>query len=185
MPVYSIAEIAKICSKKPKDIHVYIGRGKLVKNKNNQIDTNNQINAIFIDRYASKSEEIQQEIEEIIPEKEPIQPKKEQKFVTSAYINDLKAEKLVEEIKQLSLKNQRLEGELIELDLIKRATFEVIQSYRSTLYLHAENVLKNNMIDLGADNDKLTKAVADLAVLFNSGSREAIEFVKESIDKIL
>jgi hypothetical protein len=100
-------------------------------------------------------------------------------------LNKLKAEKLEQEIIQLTLKNQRLEGELIELDLIKRATFEVINAYRTTLFLAAENVLKNQLNDLGADNDRMTKAITDLSALFNAGCNDAIEGVKISIENLL
>jgi hypothetical protein len=203
MSVITIKEAAELCSKTPKDIHVYIGRGKLIKRKDSLIDTSHPANQVFFDRYAKTEPKIEPELKSEIktePKKEPLiietKPKEQKKkskqkdgeelpFTTFTQLNDLKAEKLVEEIKQLSLKNQRLEGDLIELDLIKRATFEVITSYRATLYLASENILKNNMIDLGADNDKLTKAVSDLVALFNAGCTEAIENVKQSIDKIL
>lgn len=48
MPVYSIKEFASLVGKKPKDIHVYCGRGKLVKNDKVQIDTTNPINEAYL-----------------------------------------------------------------------------------------------------------------------------------------
>ena len=198
MPIITAKELATICSIQPKNVHTYVTRGKLIKRPDGLFDTNNQTNAVFIDKFTTGDEIIKKE-----PEKQPIQgkktsrrkPKEESKdddseespnnFVTAAELNDLRAQKLKEEITQLSLKNQRLEGDLIEVAIIEKATIEVIKAYRSTLFLAAENVIKNNMIDLGADNNKLTKALADLQALFNTGCTNAIEQTKQVIVQML
>jgi hypothetical protein len=191
MPTITAKELATRCSIQPKNVHTYAARGKLVKRPDGLFDTTNQTNAVFIDKFTTGNEltKIEPKKETDTPEKKT--PKREQKkedeeaqlnnFVTAAKLNDLRAQKLKEEITQLFLKNQRLEGELIEVRLVEKETIEVVKAYRSTLFLAAENVLKNNMIDLGAGNDKLTKAVSDLQALFNVGCTNAIEQVKNVI----
>lgn len=198
MSLITAKELALTCKIPPKNVHTYVVRGKLIKRQDGLFDTTNPTNIVFIDKFTTGNDLTSKNTESI--QSEPAPPKKSNKknvprgtndedesngFVTAAELNDLRAQKLKEEITQLSLKNQRLEGELIEVAIIEKATIEVIKAYRSTLFLAAENVLKNNMIDLGADNDKLTKAVADLQALFNAGCASAIEQTKQVIVQML
>lgn len=192
MPLLTVKEVSEKCCKEPKALHVYIKRGKLVKRADNLIDTTNPTNRIFFDRYGVKNEH---QPEQVIAQPPQQEPKKEKKtrskseskgeFVTAFEMERLKAEKLEQEILQLRLKNQRLEGELIDLELVKQTMFEVINAYRTTNYIAAENVLKTNMKDLDVDNDKLTKAIADLSALFNTASTQAIDNVKMTFEKII
>lgn len=196
MPIITAKELAIKCSIAPKNVHTYVSRGKLIKRPDGLFDTNNPINAQFIDKFTT-GDEISDDASSNDSKKTPASRKKnidssnssnddgEPKYTSASKLNDLRARKLQEEITQLSLKNQRLEGELIEVSIIEKATIEVIKAYRSTLFISAENVLKNNMIDLGADNDKLTKAVADLQALFNAGCTNAIEQTKQVIVQML
>lgn len=195
MPIITAKELATLCSIQPKNVHTYVTRGKLIKRSDGLFDTNNQTNAVFIDKFTTGNELTKKEPVKETPEKKTTKRKQKEEceedeepttnFVTAAELNDLRAQKLKEEITQLSLKNQRLEGDLIEVAIIEKATIEVIKAYRSTLFLAAENVVKNNMIDLGANNDKLTKAVSDLQALFNAGCTSAIEQTKQVIVQML
>ena len=213
MPSYTAKELADICSIAQKNVHTYALRGKLVKSRDGLFDVNNPINAAFVDKFTTRDRttaevehgtalprtyaptpppQVQQSVE---PEAKQARKRGKPKqsddddqpagYVSASKLNDLRAQKLKEEITQLSLKNQRLEGELVEVEIIEKVTLEVIKAYRSTLFLAAENVLKNNMIDLGANNDRLTKAVSDLQALFNAGCSSAIEQVKQSISQIV
>ena len=214
MPSYTAKELADICSIAQKNVHTYALRGKLVKSRDGLFDVNNPINAAFVDKFTTRDRttaevehktalprpyaltpppQVQQSVEpEVKQARKRGKPKQSDDdddqpngYVSASKLNDLRAQKLKEEITQLSLKNQRLEGELVEVEIIEKVTLEVIKAYRSTLFLAAENVLKNNMIDLGANNDKLTKAVSDLQALFNAGCSSAIEQVKQSISQIV
>lgn len=205
MPVITIKEAASKCSMEPKNIHTYITRGKLIKRKDNLIDDSHPVNIAFFAKHSkAKTEEIQemQEVIEVVkPEttevKEPKQPKEHKQRKVSNTDNDysrfdiannldrLKAQKLTEEIIALKLKNQRLEGEVIETELIKQATFEVVNAFRTNLLLAAKNTLRNALGDLGATNEQLTKSAANLEVLFNTHTSDAIENVKTSIERIL
>lgn len=213
MPSYTAKELADICSIAQKNVHTYALRGKLVKSRDGLFDVNNPINAAFVDKFTTRDKttaevehktalpllyaptpppQVQQSVEpEVKQARKRGKPKQSDDddqptgYVSASKLNDLRAQKLKEEITQLSLKNQRLEGELVEVEIIEKVTLEVIKAYRSTLFLAAENVLKNNMIDLGANNDKLTNAVSDLQVLFNAGCSSAIEQVKQAISQVV
>lgn len=200
MPIISIKEAAEKCSKTPKDIHVYISRGKLIKRKDSTIDTENTTNKLFFLKYGvqeKKAEEI--EVIKEIPNQPKISPKpsKQSKkkqldddentnvVYSAANLDALRSEKLEQEIIALKLKNQRLEGEVVETDLIQQTTFEIINAFRSNLLIAAKSVLRTNMSDLEASNDVVTRAISDLEVLFNSHTSEAIENVKQAILKVL
>lgn len=200
MPCITAKELASTCGIEPKNVHTYVGRGKLIKRKDGLFDTSNEINAAFIDKFVtgdkinhSVSKEEIDSFEEKQPEKSKRQNKQSDNsdedqpstFVNALQLNNLRAEKLQEEIKQLSLKNQKLEGELIEVEIIQKAVLEVVRNYRKTLYIHAESIIKQNMIDLEANNDQLTKAISDLSALFNAGCTEAIENVKQTITQLI
>ena len=213
MPSYTAKELADICSIAQKNVHTYALRGKLVKSRDGLFDVNNPINAAFVDKFTTRDRttaevekktvllqpyaptplpQVQQSVEPEVKQarkrgklKQSDDDDQPNGYVSASKLNDLRAQKLKEEITQLSLKNQRLEGELVEVEIIEKVTLEVIKAYRSTLFLAAENVLKNNMIDLGANNDRLTKAVSDLQALFNAGCSSAIEQVKQSISQIV
>ena len=197
MPIISIKEAAEKCSKTPKDIHVYISRGKLVKRKDSTIDTENTTNKLFFAKYGVEKKEpepIEILIEE--PKKEIYKPKQQRNtkpkeednadvVYSAANLDALRSAKLEQEIIALKLKNQRLEGEVVETDLIQQTTFEIINAFRSNLLIAAKSVLRTNMSDLEASNDIVTRAITDLEVLFNSHTSEAIENVKQAILKVL
>ena len=201
MPVYTAKELASILKLEPKNVHTYVGRSKLIKRDDGLFDTSNPINAQFLEQrkiYISETN-IEQNTTSVQQKSTNVKQKQSKKSnntdndtenetgeLTSVFeIAELRASKLKEEVKQLQLKNQKLEGLLIEVDLIQNCTLEVVKSYRTTLYIYAESIVKQNMIDLSANNDQITKAVADLSALFNKGCSEAIENVKQSIDKLL
>ena len=197
MPIISIKEAAEKCSKTPKDIHVYISRGKLIKRKDSTIDTENTTNKLFFSKYGTeKPESI-----EVIPVKEYIKPtynpnhapkkrqytKEEPEDVSysASNLDALRSAKLEQEIIALKLKNQRLEGEVVETDLIQQTTFEIISAFRSNLLIAAKSILRTNLSDLEANNDYVTRAISDLESLFNAHTTEAIENVKQAILKVL
>lgn len=201
MPVYTAKELASICKLEPKNVHTYVGRSKLIKRDDGLFDTSNPINAQFLEQrkiYISETN-IEQNSAPVRQKSASVKQKQSKKTKntdnedegetsesSSVFeIAELRASKLKEEVKQLQLKNQKLEGLLIEVDLIQNTTLEVVKAYRTTLYIYAESIVKQNMIDLSANNDQITKAVADLSALFNKGCSEAIENVKQSIDKLL
>lgn len=67
----SIREIADLLGKPPKNIHTYISRGKLIKNYENKIDDENEVNKYFIERFNT-------------PEGPQVQPKSKPKRKTRA-----------------------------------------------------------------------------------------------------
>ena len=197
MPIISIKEAAEKCSKTPKDIHVYISRGKLIKRKDSTIDTENTTNKLFFAKYGVEKKEPEPvEILKEEPKKETYKPKQQKNtkpkeednadvVYSAANLDALRSAKLEQEIIALKLKNQRLEGEVVETDLIQQTTFEIINAFRSNLLIAAKSVLRTNMSDLEASNDIVTRAITDLEVLFNSHTSEAIENVKQAILKVL
>lgn len=197
MPIISIKEAAEKCSKTPKDIHVYISRGKLVKRKDSTIDTENTTNKLFFAKYGVEKKEPEPiEILREEPKKETYKPRQQRSpkpkeednsevVYSAANLDALRSAKLEQEIIALKLKNQRLEGEVVETDLIQQTTFEIINAFRSNLLIAAKSVLRTNMSDLEASNDIVTRAITDLEVLFNSHTSEAIENVKQAILKVL
>ena len=197
MPIISIKEAAEKCSKTPKDIHVYISRGKLVKRKDSTIDTENTTNKLFFAKYGVEKKEPEPiEILREEPKKEIYKPKQQRNtkpkeednadvVYSAANLDALRSAKLEQEIIALKLKNQRLEGEVVDTDLIQQTTFEIINAFRSNLLIAAKSVLRTNMSDLEASNDIVTRAITDLEVLFNSHTSEAIENVKQAILKVL
>lgn len=197
MPIISIKEAAEKCSKTPKDIHVYISRGKLIKRKDSTIDTENTTNKLFFAKYGVEKKELEPvELLREEPKKEPHKPKQQKNtkpkeednadvMYSAANLDALRSAKLEQEIIALKLKNQRLEGEVVETDLIQQTTFEIINAFRSNLLIAAKSVLRTNMSDLEASNDIVTRAISDLEVLFNSHTSEAIENVKQAILKVL
>lgn len=49
MPIYTVKEFAELTGKKPKDIHTYATRGKVIKTSDARIDTTNEINNLFFE----------------------------------------------------------------------------------------------------------------------------------------
>ena len=165
MPSYTAKELADICSIAQKNVHTYALRGKLVKSRDGLFDVNNPINAAFVDKFTTRDkttaevenktvlpqpyahtpppqaqQSVEPEVKQTRKRGKPKQPDDDYQpvgYVSASKLNDLRAQKLKEEITQLSLKNQRLEGELVEVEIIEKGTLEVIKVYRSTLFLAA------------------------------------------------
>lgn len=200
MPVYSIKEYAELCSKKPKDIHVYISRGVVVKRKDNLIDDKHPANAEFLKKHSKKEEIIieespTEEIKEVIKPKEPKQkPVKEpepkiktkpqrppiensepveERYISSNVLNKLKAEKTKWEIELLKQKSNIQSGKTIHISVAENVTSVHFNSITAVFFNSIDNEISDICNDLGVNREKLTNIRGKLKHIINDSVEKA------------
>lgn len=90
MPCYSVKEFGDLTGIEPKNIHTYVGRRKLVKNKKGLIDTTEALNSVFLE-----SRKIDVDVKSAKPKK------KEKKKPEPKEINPPEPKEVTEEQKRL------------------------------------------------------------------------------------
>lgn len=198
MPVFTIKDIAEKCSMEPKNIHTYIGRGKLIKRKDGLIDTTNIVNKEFLLKYQvlDKKDEDEVKIPAVIESKEPkISSKSNQSkatqsnkkendsdvdenlkaFVTANTLNGLKAEKTRWEIEILKLKSKVQSGDLIPISIAENVTTVHFNSITAVFYNSIDNQISDICNELGVEREKLTTIRGKLKQILNDSVSKAKE----------
>jgi hypothetical protein len=207
MPVFTIKEVAEMCSMEPKNIHTYISRGKLIKRKDGLIDDTKQVNKEFLCKYKvwDKSE-IEKcasaKLIEIKPNRKEQKLSKEEKpfkqkpasekedgeipehfkaFVSANELNKLKAEKLREEIEILKLKNKVQSGDLIPISAAENVTSVHFNSITAIFFNAIDNEISDICNELGVERERLTAIRGKLRQILNLNVIKAKEKSKKDL----
>lgn len=168
----TVKQVAEICGIQPKQIHVYIGRGKILQRQDKKIDISELINEEFILKH-------KKEVTKTVLEGN--NPKSEKTYYSENELRRLKAEKLEEDIKLAKFRNEKIEGRLIPTDIIQRAIQEVIQRYKMTFVQQSEQLLRDTLNEMSASNEMITKVCSTNIQLSNEAFTRAIAETKLAI----
>lgn len=205
MALLKVSEFAIKYNVTRTNLYTYKSRGKIIINEG-YIDESNPINKIFIDSretsfkvkiHPSENKESEIHIPEPTALEKSIISKASEKKVrdattpkeTSIYsdhkrTNKLRDEKLEEEIRLAKLRNDKLEGRLIPVDVIKRSTAEMIARYKMTFLQQTEQLIRDTLNELLAGNEKITATCSKLTDIANDASKRATLETKMAIQNI-
>lgn len=182
MAIYTIKEFAELTGKRPKDIHTYIGRNKIIKNSEKKIDTTEPINLSFLEEYR---------INGTVPHSVTM-PKSRKASDSKGSPNTTKPEQserskildrktaLEVQIKQMDLQQRELaiqkqRGELINLE----QTVNIVKSYSDNLKKNMEQNIKTFIQDIcarhGIESSKMGEYTMKVANIINKSNKSAIE----------
>lgn len=203
MALLKVSEFAEKYNVTRTNLYTYRDRGKIIISSG-YIDEDNPINKIFIDtreisfKVKVKPSENTTHVPEPAKIEDSIPAKASNKKVKDATSFDkssiytehkrttkLRDEKLEEEIRLAKLRNDRIEGRLIPVDIIKRATTEMIARYKMTFLQQTEQLIRDTLNELLAGNEKITSTCSKLTDIANDASKRAVQETKITIKNIV
>jgi hypothetical protein len=206
MALLKVSEFAEKYNLKRTNIYTYRDRKKLTI-IDGYIDTENPINKIFIEsRETSSKVKVKPHekplYETTIPQTESVEnteqykdTEKKTKRLTSRmedplYLefkrsNDLKDEKLKEDIRLARIRNDKIEGRLIPVDIVKRSVSEIVSRYKMTFLQQTEQLIRDVLNELLASNEKITGTCSKLTDIANESSKRAVTETKATIQSII
>jgi hypothetical protein len=185
---YSVINFAKLCGVKREAVYVYGRRGKLLI-KGGLIDSEEDINAEFM-----KSKGIVElgdtSVREDIKIKEPPPATKRKKqpadttqeVINTKSLNAVKLAKLNEEYRFAKLRNEKIEGFLINTEVVGIATSEVIQRYKMMFVQQTDQLIRDLCNENGISDTQRTSTLSRLIDIANEASLRANHESKIAIE---
>jgi hypothetical protein len=207
MALLKVSEFAKLYNLNRTNIYTYQKRGKLIIVEG-YVDDSNPINAIFIksretsNRVKARRGE-KKEYETTIPKPESIEDtevykktkdktnkilsNKSNDTILSDYTrtNQLKEQKLEEEIRLQKLKTDVFEKKLIPVAAIDRTVSEILNRYRVAFLQQTEQLLRDTLNELIAGNEKITYTCSKLTDIANESTKRAANETRAIIKTII
>lgn len=200
MAFLSKREFASVCSITTKDLAVYIRRTKIIV-KNDQIDTNDPVNAAFLEKKKrspgetiasgtnSSTNVSKPETTDFIPESTPLEnvvPSAGQSLKESErqlkYYDTVKRRK---EIEKLSIEIQKKRGEVIPSELVKPVFVQHNQSILSEFKNAADEVVLIFSKKRSLSVNEIAEVKGELVDCINSAIAKAIVASLKSVDSIV
>jgi hypothetical protein len=206
MGLLKVTEFAEKYNLNRTNIYTYSKRSKLIITEG-YIDESNPINKIFIEsRETSAKVKVRPSADKehvtVIPREQSAdelettkETKERTKRITRAvsdplYLefqktNNLRDEKLHEEIRLARIRNDKTEGRLLPTDLIKQSVGELISRYKMSFLQQTEQLLRDILNEVQATNDQITSSCSKLTDIANNSSKQAVTETKAVIQNII
>jgi hypothetical protein len=101
------------------------------------------------------------------------------------YEQELKTQKLEEDLRLSRLKTDKIEGKLVPINLVKTSTGEIIVRYKTTFLQQTEQLIRDILNELQAPNEKITGVCSRLVDIANESSKRAVSETKIAIKNII
>jgi hypothetical protein len=198
MGLLKVPEFAEKYGLNRTNVYTYKKRGKLIFLEEGYIDEDDPINKIFIDSRETSAKVKVKPSEKEQPTKVPKsveEPPKQGKRISRAvndplYLefqqtNNLRNEKLQEEIRQSRLRNDRIEGRLVSVDAVKKVLGEVINRYKAMYSQQTEQLIRDTLNELQAGNEIITRACSKLTDISNESTKRSIFEIRQNMGNIV
>lgn len=205
MALLKVSEFAEKYNIRRTNIYEYQKRGKLIIAEG-YLDELNPINKIFIEsrevspnvkvKPSQKFENISVITEQTAEKTKKLTDDSQKKRRITAQSNDpilrefretqkLRDEKLNQEIRLVRIRNDKMEGRLIPVDIAKRSMSEIISRYKMSFLQQTEQLIRDVLNECQAGNERITSACSRLTDIANSASKSAITETKFTIQSII
>lgn len=205
MAYYSIKEFAELCGLEAKNIHVYIGRGKIVKTGKFVDDTNEVNKAFLVSRKQFKEEKEANDqpigtVLENLSKTKPTPPKEKppkipidsfDKSDKETIVNLVKTErlkkieKLEEEITKLKLYNAKQEASVVPIEFVKTIISQLSTSIATHFMLESENWLTKVSKELNLNRADFVKYKSEIHAIINKGHDDGVTTAKKALKALV
>ena len=198
MAILKVLEFAEKYGIKRTNVYTYQKRKKLII-VDGYVDEENPINKIFIDsrKISSKVEKpvhitnipVDNTYNDITKDsqqktKRITKAVNEPLYLEFQQTNKVKDEKLQEEVRQIKLRNDKIEGRLIPVDIVKKILGEIVLQYKTTYGQQVEQLLRDSLNELQASNEQITYACSKLTDIANKSTEQGINEIKINLKNI-
>jgi hypothetical protein len=209
MPLYTKKEFAERCGMKTNQLAVYIKRGKVVVGNGELIDTKNEKNKAFLQRYSGQTTEANliKEIAAVTPP-ESATHKRRDAFVRAEPDSDLEEDdddlvdipalpqserklkfldtlKREQEVRLLRIKEEKLKGQVVPSELIKPVMLQHNQSILSEFKNATDEILRVFAKRRDLQPDEVADIRGQLTLILNEAISKAATATAKSIDGII
>lgn len=177
--IYKVGDFAKLLDTKPQHIYTYGKRGKLII-LGGMIDDENPVNKAFL---SGKGVKINKETGETT--KQQVNTNKTNTVDEAEdlkKLNGIRGAKLKEEYRYAKIRNERLEGKLIPVDVVGRSVAEVIARYKTMFVQQADQLIRDICNANQLSNDIMTDSISKLTDIANESSTRANFEAKKAIE---
>jgi len=185
MPIYSVKEFAELTGCQPKNIHTYAQRGKIVKNKNKQIDTTNPVNNVFFEeRRVNGKATITTKPESKSKEKpkndeKPPSISSHQKVLEEKARLDLDLKRRDLELKEIELSKKR--GELVDLEQTGVLISQYVGLTNKKLCSNIETFIQDICARHNIETSKAGKYKENIREIINKINEESVNDIFDKI----
>lgn len=201
MAYHTIKQFAELCGLDAKNIHTYIGRGKVVK-VGKFVDDTDEVNKAFLaarkqllEVNNSDTPPIERDLKELKEAKPERKEKKTPRIPVSEFdthdketIVSLvkterlkKIEKLDEEITKLKLYNAKQEASVVPIEFVKTIISQLSSSIATHFMLEAENWLTRVSKELDLDRGQFVKYKSEIHKIINKGHDDGVDNSKKAL----
>ncbi len=195
MAKLSKKEVGELCGIDPKNIAVYIGRGKLDLNENGEIDSEDPKNKIFIEKYSRKAEVKKMRVAE-----STIPARKVSEVIKSAKVDsdgtllmfeklerqklELQGEELAGKVLKLKLANEKMLGAFIPTEQVKFLTIQLSEAIHLAWENELDDVLMKVAAKYGMSREEISEIKKEKTEHTNTARQKAIQTTKTMLRRI-
>src|SRR5688572_11937031 len=190
MALYKSSEFAALCGISVDVLYVMIGRGKVIRNDKKQIDSENPINAMYLQKCKDKKKV------QPIPEKEtPSQKPDSAKVARDAELKELmdmekETKRLAMESKRkeqalLDAKIQKMHGQLMPTDLVKVLFAQHFREVSTSFKQGIDGILSEIGKKARLNGNQMTEIRGTMVKIINESVNKAVESSKKNVEKVV
>jgi hypothetical protein len=195
MSKISKKEFADLCGMNTRKLAIYIGRGKVIADNNGYIDDKNEVNALFRAKHNG------------IPKDKFIPPQEQQQIITQQTDIDQGApiisparmsllgierekkladlEKINTDIRINRLKEEKLKGSNIPIDLVKTIIAAMSKSFIYDFKNSAEDIIRILIKSKQYSNAEAAEIRGNLSIIINNAMEKAINNTKKQVKTVI
>lgn len=179
------AAFASVCGFDTKSLSVYISRKQVVVNGEGMIDINHPVNKKFLEKRLEKIKAKENQTQSPVTEKSQeikkaaIDGLSLTQLTRERKIADLK--KLDKEIDLLSIKKEKLQGEVIPTEFVKILMYKRISALTHRIKDHWEDHLIKLASEVRLSGEQLAKMRGEMVNHINQANEQSVETVKREI----
>src|SRR5688572_20020918 len=189
MALYKSTEFAALCGISVDVLYVMIGRGKVIRNDKKQIDSDNPINAVYLQKCKDKKK--------TEPTQEPEAPTKSDstKAAKEAEYKELMAmeketKRLAMESKRkeqtlLDAKIQKMHGQLMPTDLVKVLFAQHFREVSTSFKQGIDGILSEIGKKARLNGNQMAEIRGTMVKIINESVNKAVESSKKNVEKVV
>lgn len=187
MAIHSRKDFASLCGLKPRELSVYISRGKVLMGPGNKVDDGIPENAEFLNKRLGKDGSMKIEVKkkEFTQDDEEKLQRIEEYSKLNTQKRKLENAQLDEGIQLLRIKKEKMEGFLIPTPLVKMLFEQHFRSITISFQQGAENLIVEISKKKKLTRDESAGLRKKLVDLINKSVNEAVEHSKKGVEDMI
>lgn len=188
MSNFTKKEFADLCGMTSRKLAIYIGRGKVIASKKGYIDDKNPINALFRAKNNAAGVEVKEVLEKKEKKKEGEMPSLDvdRETLVSLEVKKKMAdlEKTEGEIRLQKIKEEKLLGNTMPVELVKTIVANLSKSFISEFKNGADDIIRILIKTKEFNHDEISELRGSMATIINGSMKKTLQIAKKEMKAI-